>query len=241
MSFRRERPRTDLACESRYEPYPLGTVVSHGNGFRMQIPMMFAQSEFWPTRGPTRETKVETREDLVRARECGSRYDMVLFVRALKDPDVREWHRMELLMDDMYTRWNRLAMEDDVSLRMIKRPVFDGVLPESGLLLHRKWLDLILSGRKTWEIRGQTTTKRGVVALILCGSKHVFGEVEIADSRAVSRMELLHNADKHCISDLSIINYSLTYAWILRDAKRYKDPRPYRHPRGGGSWVDLSE
>jgi len=207
----------------------------------MQIPMMFDLSEFWPTRGPTRETKVEAAEDLARARECGSRYDMLLFVRALKDPDVREWHRMELLMDDMYTRWNRLAMEDDVSSHLMNRPVFDGVVPESGLLLHRKWLDLILSGQKTWELRGQSTTKRGVVALIQCGSSHVFGEVTITDARQVSPLDLFDNVDKHCVSDLSIIQYQQVFAWILRDAKRYKDPRYYNHRRGAVNWVDLSE
>ena len=32
---------------------------------------------------------------------------------------------------------------------------------KKALVVKKKWLDLILAGRKTWEIRGSSTSKRG--------------------------------------------------------------------------------
>ena len=54
-------------------------------------------------------------------------------------------------------------------------------LPPSGLIVQKRWADLILSGQKTWEIRGETTKKRGRVAIFEKGSNSVAGEVEIVD------------------------------------------------------------
>ena len=38
------------------------------------------------------------------------------------------------------------------------------------LIIRQPWLGLILSGKKTWEIRGSRTNKRGPIALIESGS-----------------------------------------------------------------------
>lgn len=40
-----------------------------------------------------------------------------------------------------------------------------------GLILKSPWIDLILDGRKTWEIRGSNTLVRGHIALIKCAVK----------------------------------------------------------------------
>ena len=39
----------------------------------------------------------------------------------------------------------------------------------SGLLIRSPFIDWILSGSKTWEIRGSRTTKQGRIALIRSG------------------------------------------------------------------------
>jgi hypothetical protein len=114
-------------------------------------------------------------------------------------------------------------------------------LPKSGLIVKRKWLDLILSGQKTWEIRSTPTTKREVVALIESGSGYVLGEARITDSLVVSLTDLQNNVEKHRVEDLSIITYSKPHAWVLTEAKRYKEHQPYKHPQGAVVWIDLAE
>ena len=50
-----------------------------------------------------------------------------------------------------------------------------------GLIIKEKWLRLILSGLKSWEIRGSRTKKRGTIYLIQSGSSHIMGQVDIVD------------------------------------------------------------
>lgn len=52
-----------------------------------------------------------------------------------------------------------------------------------GLIIKSPWIELILEGKKTWEIRGSNTKIRGPIVLIKSGSKKAFGEVNIIDSR----------------------------------------------------------
>jgi hypothetical protein len=40
-----------------------------------------------------------------------------------------------------------------------------------GLIIREPWISLILSGKKTWEMRSKSCPQRGVIALILKGSK----------------------------------------------------------------------
>jgi hypothetical protein len=43
------------------------------------------------------------------------------------------------------------------------------------LLIRRPWIDKILGGLKTWELRGHRTHKRGLIALVQSGSGMVIG------------------------------------------------------------------
>lgn len=48
-----------------------------------------------------------------------------------------------------------------------------------GLIIKSKWADLILSGEKTWEIRGSQTHQRGRIGIIKSGTGKIFGSVEL--------------------------------------------------------------
>lgn len=50
-----------------------------------------------------------------------------------------------------------------------------------GLLIKKPWIDLILRGKKTWEIRGSRTFTRGRIALIESQSGTVVGTCDIVD------------------------------------------------------------
>jgi len=48
-----------------------------------------------------------------------------------------------------------------------------------GLLINSPWIEMILEGKKTWEIRGANTKLRGPIALIKSGSGKVVGTCAI--------------------------------------------------------------
>lgn len=111
----------------------------------------------------------------------------------------------------------------------------------NGLIIKKIWLDLILSGKKTWEIRGTKTKIRGKIALIESGSGTIVGHAELVDVVGpLTTIDLLANVNKHRVAPEIIktgIRYEKPYAWIFKNAKRYAKPRPYRHPYGAVIWV----
>lgn len=106
-----------------------------------------------------------------------------------------------------------------------------------GLIIKKKWLGLILEGKKTWEIRSCNTRKRGLIALIESGSGEVKGTCCVDDSR-VFNLDLCSHWTCHGLSraGLRSLRYKTIYAWILRKPRRIK-PVKYKHPRGAIVWV----
>ncbi len=113
-----------------------------------------------------------------------------------------------------------------------------------GLIIRPPWVDFILEGRKTWEIRGKRTSRRGRIALICSGSGHIVGTCdlfEVVGRLGPKRFE--ENLDHHRSERLVRFGsrYKTTYAWVIRNAQRLPEPVPYDHPQGAVVWVDLSE
>ena len=119
-----------------------------------------------------------------------------------------------------------------------KRRGADGGL-DRGLLIMSEPLSRILDGTKTWEIRGNATTRRGPIALIESKSGHVVGTCEVVDVIGpLSLAQLRRNADK-AGSRPDSLYYRTTYAWVLQGARRLAKPVPYTHPGGAVIWVRL--
>lgn len=112
-----------------------------------------------------------------------------------------------------------------------------------GLLIKSPWIDFILEGKKTWEIRGTNTKIRGPVALIKSGSGKVYGEVTIIDCKELTLEEYKTSEELHCVKsvDSTQLPYKKTYAWVLDKPKVYKQAIPYKHPMGAVIWVNLSD
>ena len=112
-----------------------------------------------------------------------------------------------------------------------------------GLIIKEPWIDLILNGKKTWEIRNKNTLYRGKVYLIKSGSSKIFGECTLINSQNISFNEFLENTDKHMVKDLSLLKYDRNklFAWILVNPKLYEKPISYTHPKGAIVWVDLDK
>jgi len=109
------------------------------------------------------------------------------------------------------------------------------------LIVKEKWLELILAGKKSWEIRGSNTRIRGKIGLIQSGSGKIFGEAELVDSIPLTKELLKKNFSKHRIplEKLDYLKYKKPFAWILRNPKEYKTPKAYKHPQGAVIWVNV--
>lgn len=110
-----------------------------------------------------------------------------------------------------------------------------------GLIIKQPWIDKILSGEKTWELRGSKTHKRGRIALIQSGSTLVVGKVDLVGCVGpLTKNQFESNIKKHNSShSFSEISYKKVYAWVLENPVRYKKSKPYNHPRGAIIWVKL--
>ena len=108
------------------------------------------------------------------------------------------------------------------------------------LVIKPRWLDLILARTKSWEIRGTATSKRGRIHLAVSGGWGlILGKASLVDCLPVKREDLVLHTGKHCIpeQELKSVKYMKIYAWVLKDACRYKVPLDYKHSNGAVVWV----
>ena len=114
--------------------------------------------------------------------------------------------------------------------------------PLRALLIRHPWIDMILDGKKTWEIRGSRTLMRGRVALLASGSGTVVGVCDLVDCVGPITAEAFRtNAKKAGMrpSEATLGYYRQTYAWVQKNARRLERPVPYQHPPGAIIWVKL--
>jgi hypothetical protein len=114
-----------------------------------------------------------------------------------------------------------------------------------GLVMKNEPLELILTGKKSWEIRGANTNIREQIALIRSGSGLVVGICDLVGCKGpLSLKEYNRNSRKVGlrIRDIhSRLPYSTTFAWIIANPRRLQRPIPYVHPRGAIIWIKLSD
>lgn len=69
-----------------------------------------------------------------------------------------------------------------------------------GLVIREPWIDLILSGEKSWEMRSTRISFRGWIGMIRKGSGLVSGIARIEGiGHALSALEMMETFDKHRI------------------------------------------
>jgi len=110
------------------------------------------------------------------------------------------------------------------------------------LLIRRPWIDMILDGQKTWEIRGARTSVRGQIGLIASRSGTVIGVCDLVDCIGPLTAEQFRKNGKKAgmrPSEATLGYYRQTYAWVLEKPRLLKQPVPYQHPSGAVIWVRL--
>lgn len=113
------------------------------------------------------------------------------------------------------------------------------------LVIRVPFVDWILDGKKTWEIRGSATKIRGRIALIAAGTGTIVGTCDLVDVRGPLKVaDLVANA--RCLNEKPaelkgpLYYGDHTYAWVLASARKLKKPINYRHPSGAVIWVTLN-
>ena len=114
------------------------------------------------------------------------------------------------------------------------------------LVIKRRWLNLILDRKKTWEIRGTPCNVRGLIKLAESGSNQLMGEAKVVDSISFKDFEEFKNHPEVYKSgipadEMHTVKYRKIFAWVVEDAKRYKVPVPYKHHQGAVTWVKIGE
>ena len=115
-----------------------------------------------------------------------------------------------------------------------KVPVVTGKVPRGAsiLIIQRPWIDLILDGYKTLEIRGKACTskvgQRIYLALsggggVILGSAHF-----IACHGPLGRSDWLERAPQHCVAGEKLPYGSSTHAWELVKPQRFEGARESR-------------
>lgn len=111
-----------------------------------------------------------------------------------------------------------------------------------GLIIKKKWIDKILSGKKTLEIRGSKTQKTNRHVYILeSGSQKVRGKCSISCCIPIDSEEMWEKLRRwHCV-DISYEEllkiYKKPYAWFLENIEAMSDGLYYEHPKGAVIWI----
>lgn len=116
-------------------------------------------------------------------------------------------------------------------------------MAERALVIREPWIDLILQGKKTWEMRSQPTSVRGKIGLIRRGTGLVVGTAMLTDCRtALSRDNYMQHSDKHAIPASmleEVLANRWVFPWVLSDVRRLPKPVPYQHKSGAVIFVTL--
>lgn len=111
-----------------------------------------------------------------------------------------------------------------------------------GLIIKKRWLDLIMSGKKTLEIRGCRTSHVGEeIALLESGSQKIRGFCTIKEVMDLDKGKWEVHRDRHCVDvpwENLIKRYKTPYAWHL-SAITPKEGLTYEHPKGAVIWVTM--
>lgn len=113
-----------------------------------------------------------------------------------------------------------------------------------GLIIRQPWIEHILAGRKTWELRGGSCKINEPIALIEGGSGKVVGVAHCAGaigplsrSQRVMAARIGHILPEEVDEEM----YAEVYAWPMENITRLPAPVPYEHPSGAVKWVTLPD
>jgi ASCH domain len=113
------------------------------------------------------------------------------------------------------------------------------------LTIRSPWIDLILAGQKTWEMRSRRCHVRGPIALIQAGSGLIVGTADMIDCLPkLNEAEMRAHQAQHGIPEEmldEVIAHGWVVPWVLSNVRRLAQPVPYKHPWGAVTWIDVPD
>ena len=110
-----------------------------------------------------------------------------------------------------------------------------------GLIIKKEWLDLILSGKKTLEIRGHDTKKLNEPIYLLESGSHRVRTICKIKSSTLMTYQNWDKYKKNACLDISFVGlnkrYHTAYAWEIAEIEPIEDIWYYAHPKGAVIWV----
>jgi hypothetical protein len=111
-----------------------------------------------------------------------------------------------------------------------------------GLVIREPWIDYILAGTKTWELRSTRTSYPKKIALIRKGSGRVVGTANLVGCEApiANESEFARTRKYHQVPSFSMAaKGNWLTPWVLASVKALDQPIAYEHPAGAVIWVKL--
>lgn len=114
-----------------------------------------------------------------------------------------------------------------------------------GLPIRQPYIDMILDGHKTWEMRSRRCLLRERIALIQSKSQTIVGVADLVDCIGpMTDDERLAAMHKHCVNsdtwlDPKMVKYR--FAWVLANVQKLPKPVPYSHRFGAALWVSIND
>ena len=108
------------------------------------------------------------------------------------------------------------------------------------LIIQEPWIDLILDGRKTLEIRGKPCKKQRerIYVALSGGGGIILGSVEFVRCHGpLSSSQWESMAQQHCVGGGKLPYGSSTYAWEMRSPIKFEEPVRYEHKQGIVVWA----
>lgn len=137
---------------------------------------------------------------------------------------------VDFIDDDVITEFNRAGLPAWVDAIMaVDAPAARAWAPPArALKIRQPYLNMVLAGDKTWEIRSRRTRVRGRVALAEVGTGMILGEAVLSDSIPKTDAEMDACVAFHALPNWRhafVAKYAQRHAWILEDARRVKPVR----------------
>jgi hypothetical protein len=111
----------------------------------------------------------------------------------------------------------------------------------SALIVRAPWADLLVTGKKRWELRTRQSHKRELIGIIEAGKKAIIGVVQIVDSLGpLSNDELRRSEHMHMIPAAMLDAFQRhRTAWVMARAHQFEVPIPCVVPNGAQLFVTL--
>ena len=123
-------------------------------------------------------------------------------------------------------------MADHDTKRKLKVVVMEGLIVKS------PYAELIIDGKKEWELRGRCPPSSKLnKELYLLSSGKALGKVKINAHWAATKRDLEQNMEKHQSETLFLSEHHISHVWQIKVVEKFAHPKKYVHPMGARVWV----